>query len=167
MSGGRLAAGIPGATRFTLDTNILIYSVDAAAGPRHEIAREVVELAAGRDCWLTLQAVSEFYSAATRKERMPAADAAAQGGDWLDLFPTLPASASAVRAALAAAASRRLSYWDALLLATAAEGGCAAVLTEDMADGAVLEGVQVVNPFGADGRLSAGAARFLCVQDPA
>lgn len=167
MSGGRLAAGIPGATRFTLDTNVLIYSVDAAAGPRHEVAREVVELAVGRDCWLTLQAVSEFYAAATRKGRMPAGDAAAQGSDWLDLFPTLSASAATVRTALAVAVSGRLSYWDALLLATAAEGGCTAVLTEDMADGAVLEGVQVVNPFGADGRLSAGAVRLLCVQGQA
>lgn len=167
MSAGRPALGAEGPARFTLDTNVLIYSVDATAGLRHEVAREVVELAAGRDCWLTLQAVSEFYAAATRKGRMPAADAAAQGGDWLDLFPTLPASASAVRAALAMAASGRLSYWDALLLATAAEGGCAAVLTEDMADGAVLEGVQVVNPFGADGGLSVVAARLLCPQDQA
>ena len=30
-----------------------------------------------------------------------------------------------------------------------------------MRDGAVLEGVRVVNPFGQDGRLSADAARLL------
>lgn len=158
MGGGERA----GAGRFTLDTNVLVYCVDSAAGPRRETARRVVEAAARRDCRLTLQAVSEFYAAAIRRGTMPRDEAAAQAGDWLDLFPAaLAASPGAVRAALAAAAAGRASYWDALLLATAAEGGCVVVLTEDMADGAVLGGVQVVNPFGPDGRLTAAAARLL------
>lgn len=143
-------------TTFTLDTNVLVYAVDTAAGPRRETAQQTIELALQHGgCRLTLQAISEFYAAATRKGMMPSADAAAQGSDWLDLFPApLSASAGAVRVALAAAAARRLSYWDALLVATAAEGGCAAVLSEDMADGAVIEGIRVVNPFGPGGRLS-------------
>ena len=148
------------ADRFTLDTNILIYSVDSRAGPRHEIARQIIDLAVGCDCWLTLRAVSEFYAAVTRKGLMPRAVAAAQATDWLELFPCLPASLTAIRIALAAASTGRASYWDALLLATAAEGGCGAVLTEDMADGAVLEGVLVVDPFGG-ATLSATAARLL------
>ena len=148
------------ADRFTLDTNILIYSVDPRAGLRHEIARRVVEMAAECDCYLTLQAISEFYAAATRKNLMVRAAAAALAADWLDLFPCLPASTTAARAALTAARSGRASYWDALLLATAAEGGCDAVLTEDMADGTVIEGVRIVNPFG-DTALSAAAARLL------
>jgi predicted nucleic acid-binding protein len=158
MSGGERA----GAGRFTLDTNVLVYCVDSAAGPRRETARRVVEAAARRDCRLTLQAVSEFYAAATRKGMMPRSEAAAQANDWLDLFPAIAASPGAVRAALAAAATGRAAYWDALLLATAAEGGCGAVLTEDLADGATLEGVRVVNPFGDDGRrLTAAAAELL------
>jgi hypothetical protein len=31
----------------------------------------------------------------------------------------------------------------------AAEAGCAAILTEDMANGAVLHGVRIINPFAA------------------
>ncbi len=135
--------------RFTLDTNILIYSIDSQAGVRQRMARQVIDLALRRDCWLTLQAVSEFYAAATRKGRMPNAEAAAQAGDWLDLFPCLTSSPTAVRTALAIAASARASYWDALLVATAAEGGCSAILTEDLADGALLGGVRVLNPFGS------------------
>ncbi len=151
------------ADRFTLDTNILIYSVDSRAGLRHAIARQVVEMAAECDCRLTMQAISEFYAAVTRKNLMLRAAAAALAMDWLELFPCLPASTTAVRAALAAASSGRASYWDALLLASAAEGGCGAVLTEDMADGTVTEGVRVVNPFG-DMALSTAAARLLGVE---
>ncbi len=120
-------------------------------------------MAVGCDCYLTLQAISEFYVVATRKNLMPRADAAAQATDWLELFPCLAASATAARTALAAASSGRGSYWDMLLLATAAEGGCGAVLTEDMADGTVTEGVRIVNPFG-DTALSAVAARLLGVE---
>lgn len=51
----------------TLDTNILVYSIDGAAGPRHEIARQIVSRAALRACCLTLQSVSEFFAVVTRK----------------------------------------------------------------------------------------------------
>jgi hypothetical protein len=44
----------------------------------------------------------------------------------------------------------RASYWDALLVATAAEAGCTLVLTEDMANGAMLGGVTVHHPFAGD-----------------
>jgi predicted nucleic acid-binding protein len=145
--------------RFTLDTNILIYSIDSQAGVRQRMARQVIDLALRCDCWLTLQVISEFYAAATRKGWMAVAEAAAQAADWLDLFPCLPSSPTAVRTALAAAASARASYWDALLIATAAEGGCTAILTEDLAAGGLLGGVRVLNPFG--GEVLATAAMLL------
>lgn len=43
----------------------------------------------------------------------------------------------------------KLSYWDALILASAHISGCAVLLTEDMGSGEVLAGVQLVNPFAA------------------
>jgi hypothetical protein len=82
---------------------------------------------------------------------MPADKAAAQASDWLDLFPTATASKGAIRTALALSVAGQASYWDSLLLATAAEAGCAAILTEDMADGAVLHNLRIVNPFTAGG----------------
>ena len=136
--------------RFTLDTNILIYAVDSRAGARQGLAAEVIERAARGDCRLTLQAVSEFYAAVTRKGIVPARDAAMIAADWMALFPCAPASEGALRLALDAAAAGRAAYWDALLVASAAEAGCAAVLTEDLGDGGTLFGVRIVNPFAAD-----------------
>jgi predicted nucleic acid-binding protein len=148
------------AERFTLDTNILIYSIDTMAAGRHRIAKQIVDLAATCNCWLTLQAVSEFYAAATRKGLMPTAEAAAQANDWLDLFPCMPPTPTAIRSALGAAVLGRASYWDALLLATAAEGGCTAILTEDLDDRGLLGGVRIVNPFGKSD-ISSAARAFL------
>jgi predicted nucleic acid-binding protein len=139
------------ARRLTLDTNILVYSIDHQAGCRHALAVEIIEQAAYCDCWITLQAVSEFYAAVTRKGKMPPAAAAAQATDWLDLFPCIAASAGAVTTSLVTAAAGRASYWDSLLVATAAEAGCKAILTEDLANGTVLHGVDIINPFAAEG----------------
>ena len=147
--------------RFTLDTNLLVYAIDSAAGIRHQLSCEIVQHAVRLDCWLTLQAVSEFYAAVRRKRIVPPADAVAQAIDWLELFPCVAASSSAVRTALADAAAGRASYWDALLLATAREAGCVAVLTEDLADGAELGGVRIHNPFAAGGGLTDPACRLL------
>ena len=139
------------AERFSLDTNILVYSFDTKAGARHETAKTILEVAAGLDCWLTLQSLSEFYSVSTRKLAMPPVDAATAVQTWLLVFRTIAPSAQCVLSAISAAVAGHASYWDALLMATAAQAGCASMLTEDMHPGALIAGVRVVNPFGAFG----------------
>jgi predicted nucleic acid-binding protein len=86
--------------RFTLDTNLLVYSVDSTAGARHDLAIEIVDRATECDCYLTLQALSEFYAAVTRKGIVRPADAAARAQDWLGAFRFTTASATAVTTAL-------------------------------------------------------------------
>jgi predicted nucleic acid-binding protein len=136
--------------RFSLDSNILVYAVNGNAGTKHDAARRLTVAAAGFDCVLTLQAVSEFYWVVSRKRIVPPALAAERANDWLTAFHCVPASESAIRAALPHAVAGRAAYWDALLVTTAAEAGCNLLLTEDMHDGAVLGGVQIHNPFAGD-----------------
>jgi len=47
-------------------------------------------------------------------------------------------------------------------VATAAEAGCSAILTEDLAEGTMLSGMQAINPFIGSG-LSENADRVLRV----
>jgi predicted nucleic acid-binding protein len=138
----------------------LVYSVDDKDDGRHSLAVQIVDRAVEVDCWLTVQSLSEFYWAVTRKRIMPAARAATLVRHWLTLFPSTTASAHAVRAALADAVAGRAAYWDALLVATAAEAGCRLILTEDLADGTALGGVAIHNPFATAGGLT-GRARAL------
>jgi predicted nucleic acid-binding protein len=140
--------------RFTLDTNVLVYAFDISEPERQRIATAIMRQSPRADCWLTLQSISEFYAAVTRRRLVSAPTAAAQAADWLDLFPSIAVSATAIRTALPLAVAGRASYWDALLVATAAEAGCTVVLTEDMADGAMLAGVRIHNPFTAAGELT-------------
>jgi predicted nucleic acid-binding protein len=147
--------------RFTLDTSILIYSVDTRDAARHKVAIAIMDKTVDADCVLTLQSLSEFYSVVTRKRIMPAGRAADLVRQWLSLFAAVPVSASAIRTALDHAATRRASYWDALLVATASQAGCNLVLTEDMADGSLLGGVRIHNPFAPSGGLTERARALL------
>jgi len=135
------------AERFTLDTNILIYAVDGRDGRKREVAARIVEAAAALDCPLALQVVGEFYAAATAKLKLGARDAAGRAAQLAAGFDTFPSSLQAVRAALAEAPRGRFSYWDGVLLASAAEAGCTTILSEDMADGARFGSIVVTNPF--------------------
>jgi predicted nucleic acid-binding protein len=148
--------------RFTLDTNILVYAMDRQAGERHVLSGRIVAMARQTDCWLTLQSISEFYAAVTRKHLTSIDEARDQALDWLAMFATATVTAGAVRMALTVGASGRASYWDALLVHTAGEAGCTAILTEDLADGTVMAGVRIVNPF-AGATLSPAAEALLTV----
>ncbi|HWB48539.1 MAG TPA: PIN domain-containing protein [Stellaceae bacterium] len=139
--------------RFTLDSNLLVYSVAREEGVRHETARAIVDRAVDADCWLTLQSLSEFYSV-SRRRNVAREVVAAQVENWLTVFPSVAVSAAAIRCALADHLGGRASYWDALLVATASEAGCTLVLSEDMSDGAVLSGVRIHKPFNVDGVVS-------------
>lgn len=77
----------------------------------------------------------------------------------MSVFDTFAHSPNAIRAALEESARRRLSFWDAVLLASAAEAGCSAIMSEDMKDGIRLGSIVVVNPFA--GGLSAKAQEIM------
>jgi predicted nucleic acid-binding protein len=138
---------------YTLDTNILVYAVDRSAGPKHQLAAEIVDRSIERPCILTLQSLAEFVFAVTRKALVPRRKAVAHARDWLRVFPTVGADARALDAAYTAVAEGRFALFDALLLTTARQAGCTVALSEDMHDGAALDGIVVRNPF-ADGGLA-------------
>lgn len=133
--------------RFSLDANVLVYAADRSAPEKYARAKRIVLAAVRLDCLLTIQALGEFFFLTTRKGIVTPRDAAAQVNDWLSLFQTASHNAAALQAALIHASERRLSFWDALLLATAQEAGCELMLSEDMHDGMRFGNVTVRNPF--------------------
>ena len=131
-----------------VDTNILIYAYDRSAGDRHARARElVVELWRSRRGCLSVQVLQEFYVVGTRKLiaiapgdlRMMLAD--------LALWHVHAPSAADVLAAADLHARYQLSFWDAMILQSAARLGCPIVWSEDLNTGQVYQDARVINPF--------------------
>jgi predicted nucleic acid-binding protein len=136
--------------RFSVDTNILIYSIDTDAGPRHEQARVLMDALADADCVLMLQALGEFFHAVTRKAKLPAQEAAALVHDWMELFPVAAADARTLRDAIALKDAHGFGFWDAMLVEAARVAGVTRLLTEDMQDGRRVGAMRLENPFKAD-----------------
>lgn len=131
----------------SLDTNILVYAIDLDAGPRHQKSVGLFKHLPLSRCVLTLQALSEFFTVATRKKRMPIEDAIALIEDWQTLFPVVEARSSTLNRAMNAVARHQLSFWDAMLWATLRDHGVETLLSEDFQGGATVEGIQIINPF--------------------
>ncbi|MBF0426371.1 MAG: PIN domain-containing protein [Magnetococcales bacterium] len=133
--------------RYTLDTNILLYALDREADKKHAIASALLDQAVAENCVLMLQALGEFFRAATGKGKMPVVEASDQVRDWLTLFRVQSAGPSTITKALRAVQDHGISFWDAMLWACAKEAGCKIVVSEDFQHGRVLEGVGFHNPF--------------------
>ena len=135
-------------SRAFLDTNVLVYLFDHDVPAKTERARDLLERAEPGELVLSAQVLSEFYVVVTRKlERPLDSSQATQAVDWLGLFPVIPIGSGLVKTAIQTSRESQVSYWDGLIVATAAAGGCERLLTEDLNHGQVFDSVRVENPF--------------------
>jgi predicted nucleic acid-binding protein len=134
-----------------LDTNVLVYGEGVApvAGDaeKPQRVRELLGALPEESVVLPVQVLGELYRVLVGKALWAPSDARAAILIWRDLYLPLDTSAAALVAAVDLAADHRLSIWDAVVLAVAAEAGCRAVLSEDMQQGFTWRGLTVVDPF--------------------
>jgi len=134
---------------FFIDTNILVYAFDRSAGPKHTTAAQLI-----RECWenetgrISIQVLQEFIVNVTRKIAAPldhqttrqiVSDLAqwrVHSPDVVDLIQALDFQER-----------YQLSFWDAMVLQSAARLGCGQLLSEDLNHGQLYGEVLVVNPF--------------------
>lgn len=133
--------------RFTLDTNILVYSVDRDAGEKHAIAMNIIDKAMLKNCVLTVQALAEFYSATTRKKGANHDYVVSLIEAWMDVFPIIGTNGHVLSRALTALNEHTLSFWDAMIWSAAKEAGCTHIYSEDFQDGRKIGGIIIQNPF--------------------
>lgn len=134
--------------RAFLDTNVLVYAVDEAEPEKRDIARRLLGSTGYGQFVLSTQILSEFYVVATRRLTQPVGeDAAAAAVDRLGQLPMVTIDPALVKDAIGLSRSSQVSYWDGLILAAAAKGGCQRLLTEDLNDGQTIGSVRIENPF--------------------
>lgn len=129
------------------DTNILIYAEGFNDQPRVAQARQIRKALGEDRIVLPSQVIGELFNALTRKLGVPRARAKDICLEWRATAGFRLVDAACWDGALELAANHSLQFWDALILVTAAEAGCALLLSEDMQDGFVHRGVTVANPF--------------------
>jgi predicted nucleic acid-binding protein len=132
-----------------VDTNVLVYARDTAAGLKQARAAEWMAFLwrSGRGR-LSMQVMHEYYHTVTRKLQ-PGLDAVAAREEARQLLQWQPIALSpaVLERGWAVQDQYAISFWDALIVAAAQLAHCDYLLTEDMQSGQSLGGVVVLNPF--------------------
>jgi predicted nucleic acid-binding protein len=137
------------AERYTFDTNILFYAADNTAGHRHRRALALTQDAIAHDCILTLQSLAELANALLKRRVASVLKIEQIVGAYRSSFPVTAATEADLADAIDTHRTYNISFWDAMLWATARRAGCTLLLSEDFQDGRVLGGVTFRNPFAA------------------
>jgi predicted nucleic acid-binding protein len=132
-----------------LDTNVLVYAHDRSAGEKQKQAKTLI-----RDLWdsgtgcLSAQVLQEFYVTVMQKVVLPLdAQSAIRIIEDLAFWKVHTPGAKDVLGAIDLQQRYQLSFWDAMIVWSAAQLGCHIVWSEDLNPGQVYEGVQLLNPF--------------------
>jgi predicted nucleic acid-binding protein len=134
--------------RVALDSSILVYAELEPETDKGQRAADLITRAA-RDGVIPVQALGEFLRVVQRRAPAAFADAVRQAEIYRAVFLTPPTTDDVMAAAAELAAAHGLRMWDAVICAAAERGGARAVLTEDLQDGRILQGMRLINPFNA------------------
>ncbi len=129
-----------------IDTNILVYAT-GIDGDRSRQQTAVEALRSHRaDGALGVQVLAEFANVLIRKRRPLRAiqrDVAVLEQTWKIVAP----NGKTVSIALAGVEKHQMSFWDAMLWATAKQHGLTTILSEDGPTGTTVGGVLYLSPF--------------------
>lgn len=132
-----------------IDTNVLIYSIDAGDDKKRLRALQLIESLPENQTVIPWQVACEV-AAVIRSM----ANAGKFLGDYAEAvnslrscFPIAVPQISALERSLTIQTQHQVSVWDALLIAACAEAGVTRLYTEDLQSKPMIEGVEIVNPF--------------------
>lgn len=135
--------------RYFVDTNILMYAHDKAAGEKHERAKTLVEeLWRDRTGVVSTQVLQELSVNLRKKARRPLDAKATREivADYLAWHVVVNGGESILEA-LDLEAQYQISFWDALVVQAAQASGAEVLYSEDLSDGQAYGSVRVVNPL--------------------
>lgn len=135
--------------RALFDTNVLVYLYDNDAPAKKQRAQQLLAEEAGLgQVLLSTQVLQEFFVCVTRKlaEPMPPGDAE-HAVRRLTAFPVVQVDPTMILDAISISNRYGFSFWDALIVQAAIQGGASTLYSEDMQHNQNVEGVRIVNPF--------------------
>ncbi|MCP5055082.1 MAG: PIN domain-containing protein [bacterium] len=132
-----------------IDTNIIIYAYDVTAGGKHKTAGIILA-----DLWnsglgvISTQVLQEFFVNVVQKIPKPIDKRQAQKivRDFLKWHVVVNTGDSIIEA-IDICLKYEYSFWDSMIIEAAIKGDAAILISEDLQDGQVVDGVTIKNPF--------------------
>jgi predicted nucleic acid-binding protein len=134
--------------RVALDTNILIYAELKPESEKGTRSADLI-LRAARNGVIPVQVLGEYLRFIQRRVPQAFEDAVRQASIYRAAFLTPPTTDAVIDTACALARTHRMQLWDCVVCAASAQAGAKVLLTEDMQDGRILDGLRLINPFAA------------------
>ena len=135
--------------RYFVDTNILMYAHDTAAGEKHRRAKALVEqLWETRAGVVSTQVLQELAVNLRRKTKKPLDAKVTREvvSDYL-AWQVVVNGSDSILEALDLEARYQISFWDALVIQAAQAAGAEILYSEDLSDGQRYGMVRVKNPL--------------------
>ena len=132
------------------DTNIIVYAFDQSSPEKAKIAQRLItDGATDKQAIISYQVVQEFINVALRGFRLAIPKSDLESFVLTALFPMMAISSSPalVTEALRLHGDDRLSWYDALIVAAALQGGCRILYSEDLQHGRRFGELVIQNPF--------------------
>jgi predicted nucleic acid-binding protein len=133
--------------RVALDTNVLTYAEGVNGPSMKTLALDLVRRLPQPSVVLPVQTLGELFQVLVRKAGRSRSSARSAILSWRDAFSLFETSAATLLTAADLAVTHQLGIWDAVILSAAAEADCTLLLSEDMQDGFIWQGVTIANPF--------------------
>ena len=133
--------------RVALDTNVLVYAEGFGDDVRCQSAGELIAKLKPTDLIVAVQVLGELSRVLTSKMKKSGSEVRDLLLSWSDGVVVADTTWSAFQSAMDLSVDHKISMWDALILAVAAENKCRLLLSEDFQNGFTWRGVTVVNPF--------------------
>ena len=133
--------------RVFLDTNILVYAEAVDEPVKRQKAQALLQnhFLAGTGV-VSTQVLQEYCNVALRKLKMPHDHVVSQL-EFFEQFEVVQVTPILVREAVALMKTRALSYFDALIVASALAVNCDVLWSEDMNPGEFIGTLQIQNPY--------------------
>jgi len=134
-----------------VDTNVLVYAFEKSDSSKKQTAKRLLTGLMDTDCLrLSTQVLQELFVVLTRKAALPCMGKEALAVlEDLAAWPVTVVDFPEIRDAAGLSAHATLSFWDSLVLVSAARSGASVLYTEDLNHGQEILGVRITNPFAA------------------
>jgi len=130
-----------------IDTNILVYAQNDLEKEKQQICRSVLNhLIDHNRLVISTQIIQEFYNVSTLKlglDKLFVKNTIKQ----FDFHETILPQPTIILQAIDIQILNQLSFWDSLVISAAKSANCSFILTEDMNDWQVIDGIKIQSPF--------------------
>jgi len=130
--------------RAFLDTNILLYLFSEDDNEKTAISRNALKKYL---CITSTQAINELCNVFTKKWKFPLEDIEMALQDIKSVCNIRLVDLNVINHALEIHEDYGYSYYDCLMLSSAIFSNCKYILSEDMQDGQIIDGLKIVNIF--------------------